>query len=127
VADERNSRGIGFTVFLALILAAIVYFVYVGSKSPPTMANRCGDESGAYLMAQEYVKQKLKAPATATFPLRSDPLVMVTAISDCHFLVNGYVDAADIFGENLRSPYLVELGPVGAGNEWQAYHVMIDQ
>lgn len=125
--DERTSRAIGFTVFLALILAAIVYFVYVGSNSPPTMANRCGDESGAYLMAQEYVKQKLKAPATATFPLRSNPLVSVTAIADCRFLVNGHVDTADIFGEKLRSPYLVELGPIGAEKEWKAYHVMIDQ
>jgi hypothetical protein len=127
MADERKSRGIGCTVFLALILAAFVYAIFVGSKDRPTIADRCGDVSGAYVMAQEFVKRQLKAPATATFPWRSDPLVKVTAIANCRLLVSGYVDAENSFGAQLRSPFFVELGPIGTGNEWQAFQVLIDE
>jgi hypothetical protein len=127
MADERKSRGIGCTVFLALILAAFVYVVYVGSNHRPTLADRCTDEAGAYVMAQEFVKRQLKAPATASFPWRTDADVKVTAIANCRLLVNGYVDAENSFGAKLRSPFIVELGPIGTGNEWQAYQVIIDQ
>jgi hypothetical protein len=73
-------------------------------------------------MAREFVKDRLKAPATASF-------------SHCpgdawrekggDWEIRGYVDAQNTFGAKLRTSYFVRLHWV-IGNKWNANSVVLD-
>lgn len=60
----------------------------------------------AITYAQECVKQRLKAPATAEFSLLNTE---VNKINDSIYLVRGTVDAQNTFGALLRSHYKCKL------------------
>jgi hypothetical protein len=54
--------------------------------------------------AQEYVKQRLKAPTTAEFQRAS-----VKHMKECMYLVTGYVDAQNAFGVPMRNGYIATM------------------
>lgn len=84
--------------------------------------NPCDDDIGAFVMAQEFIKQKLKAPSTADFPSIVDSGVSVSKTSSggkCAFRVRTPVDAENSFGAKLREHFTVELKPDGEdGQTW---------
>jgi hypothetical protein len=73
----------------------------------------------AYLMSQAFVKDHLKAPASAQFPSYSSDEVVVARLENGHFAVKAYVDSQNGFGAMLRSRYLIEIWPVD-GDTWKA-------
>lgn len=94
---------------LAILLAGCA------GKSP------CEDEIGAFVMAQEFVKRDLKAPASAEFPYITAEGVSsrpTTANGRCAFNVVTYVDAQNSFGAKLRKTYMVTLAPDPDGSNW---------
>jgi hypothetical protein len=73
----------------------------------------------AYTMSQDFMKRKLKAPASAQFqPFKSSEVTVVFA--DGWYLVSAPVDAQNSFGAMLRNNYLCKLRPVGNGDKWEA-------
>jgi len=67
-------------------------------------AKECGEKNEmlAYVMSQDFVKQRLKSPATADFPY----LPKITrAIGDCKYKIIAYVDSQNSFGALLRATY----------------------
>jgi len=67
-----------------------------GGKSGP-------DKIGAFVMSQEFVKERLKAPSTADFPWYDESFV--TDLGGGRFRVSAYVDAQNSFGAKIRSKY----------------------
>lgn len=61
----------------------------------------------AWIMAQDFMKQKLKAPSTAEFPGYSDEYV--TNLGGDEFKVNSYVDAENAFGAKIRVHFTMTL------------------
>lgn len=61
----------------------------------------------AYFYSQDIVKEKLKSPSTAKFPLYSE--ATVTTIGEDEYRVRAYVDAHNSFGGQIRSRYSVEI------------------
>lgn len=60
-----------------------------------------------YYGVQEEVKNKLKAPSTAEFPIYDESFV--EQVDDTHYTVNCYVDAENGFGAKLRSNYSCDI------------------
>lgn len=93
-------------------VVAIALFVLVGlavshSDSPENAArreevNRCGDRISAAVMAEQFVKDQIKTPATAKFPWGVGDTVML----ECgRYRVRSYVDAQNSFGALVRTKY----------------------
>jgi hypothetical protein len=82
----------------------------------------------AYSMSQEFLKDKLKAPASARFPAYDSPEVVVVKNEEGHYLVRGVVDAENGFGAMLRSEYVAELWPTdAAGQTWKSDGVYLNE
>lgn len=70
----------------------------------------CGSsnrERDAWVCAQNVVKEKLKSPSTADFC--SYPDASITDMGDDRYKVEGYVDAENLFGAEIRTDFTVTL------------------
>ena len=74
-------------------------------------ARTCKDPIGAFVMTQQYVEQRLKAPATAEFPSYTE--IRVKYLGDCTHLVTAWVDAHNAFGALIRKPYSARIKHTG--------------
>ena len=75
-----------------------------------------GGESSARYMVEQFVKDKLKAPATAKFPSWGDR-ADVTDIGNFRYRVSGYVDSQNGFGAMIRTHYVAVVRDKG-GRNW---------
>lgn len=64
------------------------------------------DEFGAQVMCEQFVEDRLKAPATADFPSSSEYVVSGSGNS---YTVQGYVDAENSFGAKIRTNFVCEV------------------
>jgi hypothetical protein len=78
--------------------------------------SRHHDKMEAFVMSQDFVKQRLKSPKSADFPWYDQKFV--TDKGDGQYVVVSYVDAKNSFGADLRANYVCELRYVG-DNKWQ--------
>lgn len=60
-----------------------------------------------YYGVQEEVKNKLKAPSTAEFPIYNESFV--EQVDKTHYKVNCYVDAENGFGAKIRNNYTCDI------------------
>lgn len=58
---------------------------------------------GAWAYMQQFVRQRLKSPATADFPFGGHR--SVTALGNDRYLVNSYVDSQNSFGAQVRTQF----------------------
>ncbi|AYO01509.1 hypothetical protein LU683_31495 [Pseudomonas asiatica] len=101
---------------LRLVVVSAVVILVVGwswflfwSNSPQreidAQRKDCGNTTLAFVMSQNFVKQRLKSPATAKFPYVNDQGIEVVPDGMCGFLVSAYVDSQNGFGATVRSHY----------------------
>lgn len=104
-------------VVLAIIIGAAWLYSEVSKNKDP---NACGSKSMAFVISQEFVKKRLKAPATASFPWGTNSAgVSVVERGRCEYTVNAYVDAENSFGAKLRTQYRADVTYMPEGNSWQ--------
>jgi hypothetical protein len=74
-------------------------------------------ESEAWTMAKQFIKDRLKSPATADFgdQYSSDT---VTRVGKDEFTVKGWVDAQNGFGAKVRTDFTLRLKHTG-GDRWR--------
>jgi len=101
---------------LFLALFAVCAFLSTAKRSGP-------DKLDAWLMSQEFVKDQLKAPSTASFPSYSESYV--TDFGGGRFRVNGYVDAENSFGAKLRSRFTCTLNSQD-GEHWHLEDINVE-
>lgn len=87
----------------------------VASAPPPAAKdwNSTTSKIEAFVMSQEFMKRRLKAPGSADFPWYTDSEVFVLHRGAGLFRVNAYVDAQNSFGAKLRTRYICELKDEG--------------
>lgn len=85
-------------------------------------SRNCTDDGLFFVMAQRFVKDRLKAPSTADFPWSA---TAVTPNGHCRHMVLGYVDAQNGFGAMIRSNWIVDLEYLPNVDKWQAHDVQI--
>jgi hypothetical protein len=82
------------------------------------------DDISAYVMCQEFVKDQLKAPATAGFPLIHEATVSESGSEQWN--IRSHVDSENSFGANIRTQYGCEIKYVG-NDEWQLVDLQFDE
>ncbi|KRU25151.1 putative lipoprotein [Clostridium sporogenes] len=109
--------------FFKMVLLCLSFIfclgLFVGCESAGEAASRQYEERKAeaknpenkkkniYYGVQEEVKNKLKAPSTAKFPIYDESFV--EQIDDTHYKVDCYVDAENGFGAKIRSNYSCDI------------------
>jgi len=80
------------------------------------------DKTLACIIAQDFVKQRLKSPKSAEFPPCRD--ISIDYLGNKTYEVSGYVDSQNSFGALLRTDYYVRLTDLG--ETWKAEEVIIE-
>lgn len=130
--ETKVRRGNGFSAWLwgSLLLLAFVGCgrLFSAPTTPEEKAQAAASEAKyqaeaesdlAVRMAQKFVTDRLKAPATARFPDVSDrKLCQRYKASDGNYCVLSFVDSENSFGAKLRMMYACTLHPTG-GDNWR--------
>lgn len=103
--------------------------IIVAALTACTPRPACENEDMALVMAHDFIKRQLKAPASADFPSRADSGVTVVKTDlgsgKCEFMVGTYVDAQNSFGANIRTQFFVTLSPDDAsGKSWSLKEII---
>ncbi|MDH0640151.1 hypothetical protein N5D52_24800 [Pseudomonas sp. GD03860] len=86
----------------------------------------CEDTTMAYVMSQEFVKQRLKAPASADFPYLNNRDVVSASRHNCTFYVAAYVDAQNGFGAKIRTYYKATMQYDRENKVWRAPELTVN-
>ena len=81
------------------------------------------DKLTAYVMAEGWVEDRLKAPSTAKFPNNYDE--HTTKISENKFRINSYLDAENSFGAMIRTRFTAVVEYVG-DDKWRLISIDIE-
>ena len=111
-----QKRGSLVPILLLAILVACGIFCVIASL-------RQGGDSGptprdANMMCEDFVKNRLVAPATAKFPSLQDVTVIVVSDTQNIYKVSGYVDSQNRMGALVRTHYTCVVKYIG-NNKWQ--------
>lgn len=93
--------------------------------------DKCESDVGAFVMSQNFVKQKLKFPSSAEFPHITDDEVYVfgdvneKGLDVCKYSVYGYVEAKNQFGMMIINKYSVDLNYNVKDETWSATKIVI--
>ena len=81
-----------------------------------------GDKADAWVMAQQFVKGKLRSPSSANFGRlfgdSQNSEDVVTYLGDGKYRVRAWVDAQNSFGAQIRKRFICELEDIGNG-KWR--------
>jgi hypothetical protein len=98
---------------IVLLLFAILFIVRIG-KNETSHLNKKPSAQQAYSMAQTFVKDKLKLPASADFPKTNYKADIDTASNS--YLINGFVNAQDSKGHFVKQQWTAKLKY--SGGDW---------
>lgn len=108
--------GVGILIVaLMTILTSVSYGLNPGFQSDITAY--APDRTDACVMAQQFVLDGLKSPATAKFPGWSETDCRVSQRGRI-WVVSSFVDSQNSFGALLRSDYTVEMIYYPATGNW---------
>lgn len=106
---------------LSLIFLALFILFALGSteEDPEEKAHRekFGDELGAWVIAQEFVNDRLKSPGTADYGWQTTD-ECVTDLGRGRYAVKGWVDSQNSFGGTVRIHFSLTVKYLG-NDKWQ--------
>lgn len=76
----------------------------------------------AYVMSQNFVRQHLIAPSTASFPSSGS----VRDMGNCRYVVSGYVDAQNGFGAIIRTNFFIDMSYDINSRNWRGTNIRMD-
>lgn len=114
--ETKNPVGITAVILILLLLGALAYAITSFTPGTQEVAEReisfgSSERGDAWFDCRQEMKGRLKAPATAKFPL--DPASWAWKAEGKSAWVEGYVDAQNAFGALIRSRFACEFGWTG--------------
>lgn len=94
------------------------------SKQPSRMA-KPDDAQAAYTMAIKFVKDKLKAPASAKFPGYTEREKQVLDEGNRTFVVVSWVDSQNTFGAMIRQKFVAKVRELG-DDRWKLEEIYFE-
>ena len=110
VVDQAKKKTSGKTIGCLILIAFIIFLVIYGSIGDDSENGTAGwkeDKIAAYVMAKQFVEDRLVSPGSADFSSYSEANVIV--LGEREYRVAGYVDSQNKFGAMLRSNYICTL------------------
>jgi hypothetical protein len=117
-AEEKNGAGC-WGVGCASLVVVFVIFAAIGGggDSGQPEVGEGPRWSGAWVVCEDFVRQRLRAPSTAEFPSAwSDNSRFVTDLGGGKFRVSAYVDAQNGFGAQIRNNFVCTVQWTGGSN-----------
>jgi hypothetical protein len=112
---------IGFLVMLAMC-ATLIDSSDNASKTtskPKTSWKQEDNSTMAYIMMEDFVKQKLKSPSTAKFPGVFDGKAdHIKYLRNQEYRIVSWVDSQNAFGATIRTRFIGEIQQISK-DEWQ--------
>ena len=130
-AKTRGSeRLLRWTVGIAAVAIAGMWWGYLSWAGDPlreieSAKQDCDNATMAYVMSQNFVKQRLKSPGSAEFPYINGTDVLSVPDHKCTFYVSAYVDSQNSFGAKLRSYYKATMTYDRNEKVWRAPELVI--
>ena len=102
----------------SLLILLIMLTLAVGSSdSNETGPDPNDGKFSAWVMAKNFVKERLKSPSTAdfggVFSDYQDPVSVVTDLGGGKYVVRAWVDSQNGFGATIRTRFICELQDMG--------------
>ncbi len=113
-AGEAVTAIVGGGIVVAVIVG--IYIAFSGSPSSNTSPSTMHSEAGAWVMCQNFVEQRLRAPSTAKFPWGYRDYV--SKIGAQKYKVDAYVDAENAFGGTIRTEFQCTVSYIG-NEKWR--------
>ncbi|MEL0120915.1 MAG: hypothetical protein VXB01_18420, partial [Opitutae bacterium] len=106
-----------------LLILLIMLTLAVGSSdSNETGSDSNDDKISAWVMAKDFVKERLKSPSTAdfggVFSDYQDPDSVVTVLGGGKYVVRAWVDSQNGFGATIRTRFVCKLEDMG-NDRWR--------
>jgi len=115
-------------VLVAIVIMGFVFYKSSNTNSTPQAQQPQDESSMAYIASQEYVKQALKSPASAKFPLFAN--TTKDSAKQNVYSVSAYVDSQNSFSALLRSNWTAQVlfkgGEDANPNNWELQSLIID-
>lgn len=115
-------RMVGTLSGLIIIGVAIYAFANIfgsGTSTPIAKRDPCSDTTMAFVMSQNFMKKRLKSPATASFPSITADGVRSVVLKPCEYRVDAYVDSQNSFGATMRTRYTAAVANPDGGRDWK--------
>lgn len=119
-----------WTLGIGAVVVAGMWWGYTSWKNDPAREieraqKDCNDSTMAYVMSQNFVKQRLKSPASADFPYMNGRGVVSVPDEECNFFVSAYVDSQNGFGAKIRAYYETKMSYDRETKLWRASDLVI--
>jgi len=111
-----NPRTALYVIFGSIIFTIIFIIISANQSRSASNIYPIMGNTDAFLVAKEFVSQKLKAPSTAKFPNSNHAEIINTGYN--RWRVTSYVDAQNTFGAMIRNNFTVLLSYNDSTNEW---------
>ncbi len=110
----------------AIIVMALILLAFGssddGGDGTSSTSTKAPDKIDAWVMAQQFVEDRLKSPSTADFGSAfgdyQDPEKVVTDLGGDKFSVRAWVDSQNSFGATIRTHFVCEVEYLG-NERWQ--------
>ncbi len=122
MSESQQPKAIGCGTLIAIFFGIAIVKTMLGIDGGNSGSSGSSQDRkiSAWVMAQQFVKDKLKSPSSANFGSvfgdDQDPNRVVSDLGDGKFRVQAWVDAQNAFGGTVRTPFKCELEDTGGGN-----------
>jgi len=129
--QPTTSGKIMAVIFLGILLIPLLFLGYKCStvtspSSSPAQVKDGKNTSMAYVMAQGFVKKRLKAPSSAKWPGMFDAIDHAKHVYGQVYVVRSWVDAQNSFGAMLRMNYECRLEQISE-HDWKLLSLEMDE
>ena len=122
--DKRNLNSVITAVVLFICIMYLFPQMNFSSDTKTSMSENTDVYLEAFSIANQFVKRKLKIPASAEFPFKHETGVFVFK-KENSFGVNSFVDSQNSFGVMIRTYFYAEVSQTG-NKQWKLNSLKFD-
>lgn len=110
--DPKRAGLAGLLLLIIVVSVVLIFSSNSGTKAPKPEHSK----AAAWTMMEEFVKARLKSPASAKFPWYSEDLVK--DLGNGRYVISAYVDSQNSFGAMLRTNFVCTVKYIG-NDKWE--------
>lgn len=114
-----------FKSILWIIVVIVAFIVIANIGGGDDVPSATGDAITAFIMSEQFVEQRLKAPSTAKFSKYHEVEDQITKIGTNKWHVVAWVDAQNGFGAMIRNHYSCDMTYKG-NDTWGCENLVIE-
>lgn len=123
---KKTPNTLSALLAIAVILICLCVFAMSLFSDGDGNSDSSNSSTMAYIMCQDFIEQRLTAPATAKWPSSLDITIIPVSGKEDSYQVIGYVDAQNGFGALIRTSYVCEISYTG-DDRWHLDSLYFDE